>query len=192
MEQQASKTTKVFGPHSPGVARIESLCRPGSVPSYVSGFGGTLAITSPVPYSSTPHPGSGCQQPGPPVRRRWIVRPSAAGKRTTAGLSGLLYPLAAHHRRGPADSSCGTGGPKPRWHAATHTAAASQGQGRRQPGLGPLSEGPPSQCRRAGQPEPTCQAAPTEGGPPGASDQPRRAGPAALRLGTTRIRAQFL
>ena len=45
----ASKTTKVFGPHSPGAARIESLCRPGSVPSYVSGFGGTLAITSPVP-----------------------------------------------------------------------------------------------------------------------------------------------
>ena len=38
------KTTKVFGPHSPGVAR------PGSVPSYVNGFGGTLAVTSPVPY----------------------------------------------------------------------------------------------------------------------------------------------
>jgi hypothetical protein len=46
----ASKTTKVFRPHSAGAARIESLCRPGSVPSYVSGFGGTLAITSPVPY----------------------------------------------------------------------------------------------------------------------------------------------
>jgi hypothetical protein len=50
--EQASKTTKVFGPHSPGAARIESLCRPGSVPSYVNGFGGTLAVTSPVPYIS--------------------------------------------------------------------------------------------------------------------------------------------
>ena len=48
--EQASKTTKVFGPHSAGAARIESLCRPGSVPSYVNGFGGTLAVTSPVPY----------------------------------------------------------------------------------------------------------------------------------------------
>ena len=45
----SNKTTKVFRPHSAGAARIESLCRPGSVPSYVSGFGGTLAITSPVP-----------------------------------------------------------------------------------------------------------------------------------------------
>ena len=30
---------------------MSSLCRPGSVPSYVNGFGGTLAVTSPVPYS---------------------------------------------------------------------------------------------------------------------------------------------
>ena len=29
---------------------MSSLCRPGSVPSYVNGFGGTLAVTSPVPY----------------------------------------------------------------------------------------------------------------------------------------------
>ena len=43
------KQQQKFSAHT-GAARIESLCRPGSVPSYVNGFGGTLAVTSPVPY----------------------------------------------------------------------------------------------------------------------------------------------
>ena len=48
--KQACKTTKNSAHTARGPRGLSSLCRPGSVPSYVNGFGGTLAVTSPVPY----------------------------------------------------------------------------------------------------------------------------------------------
>ena len=66
-KQQASKTTKNSAHTARGPRGLSSLCRPGSVPSYVNGFGGTLAVTSPVPYLSGPE--------GPePALGRWSNR----------------------------------------------------------------------------------------------------------------------
>ena len=66
----------------------------------------------PVPYSPTPTKARPSNQPARPVRRRWTVRPSAAGKRAAAGLFRLLRP--APHRRRP---DCGIGGRRSHAHA---------------------------------------------------------------------------